>query len=51
MEEVLRFFQEFHKHGRFVRSLNTTFLALGLKKGGVEELKDFGPISVVGGAI
>ena len=43
------FFQKFYKHGWFVRSLNTTFLVLFSKKGGVEDLRDVKPISLVGG--
>ena len=35
--------------GRFVRSLNTMFLVLIPKKGGAEDLKDFRPVSLVGG--
>ena len=41
-------FRYFHEHGRFVRSLNSTFLVLIPKRGGVEELKDFRPISLTG---
>ena len=41
------FFREFHERGRFVKSLNATFLVLVLKKGGVKDLKDFRPISLV----
>ena len=48
-EEILRFFQEFHEHGRFVKSLNATFLVLVPKKGGVEDLKEFRPIILVKG--
>ncbi|RVX12604.1 Transposon TX1 uncharacterized 149 kDa protein [Vitis vinifera] len=48
-EEVLGFFREFHNHGRFVKSLNATFIVLIPKKGGAEELRDFRPISLVGG--
>ena len=40
-------FKDFHERGRFGRSLNFTFLLLILKKGGVEDLKDFRPISLV----
>ena len=46
--EIMGFFREFHERGRFVKSLNATFLVLVLKKGGVEDLKDFRPISLVG---
>ncbi|WKA01615.1 hypothetical protein VitviT2T_019886 [Vitis vinifera] len=47
-EEVMGFLKEFHEHGRFVRSLNSTFLVLIPKKAGVEDLRDFRPISLVG---
>ena len=43
------FFKEFHDHSCFVRSLDATFLVLIPKKGGVEDLRDFRPISLVGG--
>ena len=43
------FFKEFHDHNCFVKSLNVTFLVLIPKKGGVEDLRDFRPISLVGG--
>ena len=42
------FFRDFHERGRFVKSLNATFLTLVPKKGGAEDLKDFKPISLVG---
>ena len=48
-EEVMGFLKEFHEHGRFVKSLNSTFLVLIPKKAGVEDLRDFRPISLVGG--
>ena len=35
-DEVLNFFNEFHEHGRFVRSLNTTFPVLIPNKKGVD---------------
>ena len=46
--ETMGFFREFHERGRFVKSLNATFLVLVPKKGGAEDLKDFRPISLVG---
>ena len=48
-EEVMVFFRDFHERGRFVRNLNSTFLVLVLKKGDVEDLRDYRPISLVGG--
>ena len=44
--DVMRMFKEFYDSGKFVRSLNTTFLVMILKKG-VEEFKDFRPISLL----
>ena len=43
------FLFEFYEHNRFVRSLNSTLLVLKPKKGDVEDIKDFRPISLVGG--
>ena len=48
-EEVMGFLKEFHEHGRFVKSLNSTFLVLIPKKADAEDLRDFRPISLVGG--
>ena len=45
----MNFFKQFHESWSFVRSLNATFLVLIPKKRGVEDLKDFRPISLVGG--
>jgi hypothetical protein len=39
----------FHEMGSFERSLNATFLALFPKKSDAIEVKDFRPISLVGG--
>ena len=47
--EVMGFFVEFYGLGSFERSLNATFLVLVPKKGGTDDLKDFRPISLVGG--
>ena len=46
-EDVLKLFKDFFETGKFVRSLNTTFIVLVPKKCGVEDLKDFRPISLV----
>ena len=43
------FLKEFHERGRFVRSLNTTFLVVVPKKCGADDLRYYRPISVVGG--
>ena len=48
-DEVLGFFKDFYERGKFVRSLNSTFLVLIPKKCGAEDLSDFRPISLVGG--
>ena len=47
-DEVIGVFWEFHEHGRFVKSLNASFLVLIPKKGGAEDLKDFRLVSLVG---
>ena len=40
-------FKDFFESGKFVRSMNSTFIVLVPKKAGAEELKDFKPISLV----
>ena len=40
-------FKDFFETGKFVRSLNTTFIVLVPKKSGAGDLKDFRPISLV----
>lgn len=47
--DVLLMFNEFVQHGKFVRSLNAIFIILIPKKSGAVRLKDFRPISLVGG--
>ena len=42
-------FKEFHEQKFFIKSLNHTFLVLLPKKGGVEDLGDYRPISLLGG--
>ena len=44
----MNMFKDFHNTGRFVKSLNTTFIVLIIKKGEAADLKDFKPISLVG---
>ena len=48
-DEIMDFFLEFHEQGHFVRSLNANFVVLIPLKGGIDDLKDFTPISLVGG--
>ena len=42
-------FHHFHVVGQFEKSLNATFIALIPKKADTVEVKDFRPISLVGG--
>ena len=46
--DVMGFFKEFYENGKFVKSLNATFLVLIPKKVGAEALGDYRPISLVG---
>ena len=41
-------FRDFFANGKFVHSMNSTFLVLIPKKGGAKDLMDFRPISLVG---
>ena len=43
------FFKEFYEKKKFVRSLNATFLVLIPKKGNADDIKDYRPISLLGG--
>uniref|UniRef100_A0A2N9EHP5 Reverse transcriptase domain-containing protein n=1 Tax=Fagus sylvatica TaxID=28930 RepID=A0A2N9EHP5_FAGSY len=47
--DVLAVCNEFHEHCQFERSLNATFVSLIPKKHGADQIKDFRPISLVGG--
>ena len=47
--EIMAIFHNFHTQGVFEKSLNALFLALIPKKVDAEEVKDFRPISLVGG--
>ncbi|KAJ9682618.1 hypothetical protein PVL29_018523 [Vitis rotundifolia] len=46
--DVMCFFKEFYDNGKFVKSLNATFMVLIPKKAGAEDLGDYRPISLVG---
>ena len=48
-EEIMEMFKEFYDRNVFLKSLNNTSLVLIPKKGGVEDLGDFRPISLLGG--
>ena len=46
--DIMRLFNEFHETNKFIRNLNTTFIVMVPKKSGVEDFKEFRPISLVG---
>lgn len=48
--EVLGMFHHFWRFGEFERSLNPSFVALIPKNGGAEDINDFKPLSLLGGA-
>ena len=48
---MMSFCRDFHEHSNFVKSVNATFLVLIPKMGSVEDLRDFRPISLVGGFV
>ena len=48
-DEMMDFFKEFYEKNKFMRSLNATFLVLIPKKGNVEDIKDYRPISLLRG--
>ena len=47
--DIMNVFHNFHAHAVFEKSLNATFLALIPKKNDAVDVKDFRPISLVGG--
>jgi hypothetical protein len=47
--DFMAVFEEFHARGKFVKSINSTFISLIPKVQGAKEVKDFRPISLVGG--
>ena len=48
---IMAVFHHFHVTGEFEKSLNATFIALIPKKDAAVEIKDFRPISLVGGGL
>jgi hypothetical protein len=48
-KHIMAVFSEFHNSSQFERSLNATFVSLISKKAKAVEVKDFRPISLVGG--
>jgi hypothetical protein len=47
--DLMAVFTEFHDRGEFVKSINSTFIALIPKVHGAKDIKDFRSISLVGG--
>jgi hypothetical protein len=47
-EDIMAVFAEFHAKGKFVKSINSTFISLIPKVHGAKEIKDFRPINLVG---
>jgi tripartite-type tricarboxylate transporter receptor subunit TctC len=47
--DFMSVFAKFHARGKFVKSINSTFISLILKTQGAKEINDFRPISLVGG--
>jgi hypothetical protein len=47
--DIMVVFADFQSHGKFVKSINSTFILLIPKFHGAKEIKDFRPISLVGG--
>jgi len=47
-EDVMAFFDHFHRISKFERSLKASFLSLFPKKNNALNIKDFWPISLVG---
>lgn len=46
--DIIEFFNDFHNHSSFVRSLNSIFLVMIPKKCNPKHINDFRPISLVG---
>ena len=45
---MMAVFKDFFVSDKFVKSLNSTFIVMAPKKEGVDDFKDFRPISLVG---
>jgi hypothetical protein len=46
-EDLIRFFNDFHRHGKLTKGINSTFIALIPKVESPQCLSDFRPISLV----
>lgn len=46
--EIMELFKEFHDRGKLSKNLCASFIVLILKKEGVDHLRDFRPISLIG---
>ena len=49
--DIMAVFHHFHVTGQFEKNLNATFIALIPKKTAAVEIKDYRPISLVGGGL
>ena len=48
-KDILAVFEEFYQYSKFEKSFNATFIALIPKKNSAFDIRDFRPISLVGG--
>jgi hypothetical protein len=48
-EDIMAVFKEFHSRRKFEKSFNATFVSLIPKKAEAADVKDFHPVSLVGG--
>ncbi|GKV36996.1 hypothetical protein SLEP1_g45072 [Rubroshorea leprosula] len=46
--DVIKFLHEFHKNGKLVRGLNTSFIVLVLKVDNPQKIEEYRPISLIG---
>lgn len=47
-EDILAFMRELHLRSKHSKRIGVTFIALNLKKEGIDIIKDFRPISLIG---